>query len=62
MCVNLIDTPERRDVDGLSADDASASNAGRVLARPAINDGGHKHLDRVLQQGLTHAARSAIPQ
>ena len=44
----LVHAAERRHVDGLPPDDAGGAHARAVLARAAVDDGVHQHLQRVL--------------
>lgn len=44
----LVDTAERRHIDGLTTDGTSASNTGRVFARAAVDDSVNGDLDWVL--------------
>jgi hypothetical protein len=44
----LVDTAERRDIDGLSSDGTRASNSGTVLTRTAVDDSIDSDLDGVL--------------
>lgn len=41
----LVDSPERRDIDGLTTDGTLRSNTGGVLARTSVDDSIDKNLD-----------------
>jgi hypothetical protein len=44
----LVDSAERRDIDGLSSHGTGGANTGAVFAGPAVDDGVDRDLDRVL--------------
>ena len=48
MFADLVDSPQWRDIHGLSSDSSGPANTGRVLAGPGVDDGVHHHLERVL--------------
>jgi len=61
----LVDTTERRDIDGLTAHDTSGTDAARILTRTRVHDGIDDDLDWVLAgeesndvAGVTHDAHS----
>ena len=59
----LIDTTERRDVDGLATDGSSRADTGAVFSGAAVDNGVDGHLDGVLvghDVDLTKRARSAM--
>jgi hypothetical protein len=45
---SLVDTTERRDIDGLSSDGTSASNSGAVFSRTTVDNGIYGDLNGVL--------------
>lgn len=47
----LVDTSEGRDIDGLSSDSTSTSDAGRIFTGTRVDDGLKEDLDGVLTGG-----------
>ena len=57
---SLIDTSERRDINGLSSDNTSGTNTGGILTRSSVLDGINKDLHGVLVGQQMHNLESLL--